>query len=158
MGLYNFQSRFVPLILSGEKTHTIRAWRKHSDWVGDRMHLYTGLRRKGAKLLGRPKCVKVEEIHIWRVGDAWPLSRNTRKQRRRKPQVRRVGKARIRLGDHDLTRSECESFARRDGFTSFADMMQFWTGRLPFYGAVYHWEPLKIQWTEPAWKEGAHHA
>lgn len=50
MGLYNFQKRFVPFILSGAKTHTIRALRAHPDKPGDTLHLYTGLRQKGAKL------------------------------------------------------------------------------------------------------------
>jgi hypothetical protein len=40
MGLYNFQPRFVPFILSGEKTHVIRSVRKHPDKPGDTLYLY----------------------------------------------------------------------------------------------------------------------
>ncbi len=64
MGLYNFQARFVPYIESGEKTHTIRAERKRGDVPGKTMHLYTGLRQKGARLLYRATCVRVEFIRI----------------------------------------------------------------------------------------------
>ena len=51
MGLYNFQARFVPFILNGAKTHTIRAIRTNPDKPGNTLHLYTGLRQKGARLL-----------------------------------------------------------------------------------------------------------
>jgi hypothetical protein len=68
MGIYNFQERFVPMIQDGTKTHTIRAPRKGAEDVpGNTMHLYTGLRRKGAKLLARFECVRVDEIVIGTV-------------------------------------------------------------------------------------------
>lgn len=128
MGLYNFQSRFVPKILAGEKTHTIRGDRAYPDVVGDIMHLYTGLRTKKARLLMRRECVKVEPIAITREtavvdppsGDAWEV-------------------VNVIIGDERLSPDECNAFARRDGFESFGDMMEFWRGRLPFYGCVYHW-------------------
>ena len=41
MGLYNFKSQFVPAILSGTKTHTIRAVRANPDKPGNTLHLYT---------------------------------------------------------------------------------------------------------------------
>ena len=56
MGLYNFQRRFVPKILAGENTHTIRGVRANPDKPGNILHLYTGLRRKGATLLMRVPC------------------------------------------------------------------------------------------------------
>ena len=64
MGLYNFKAQFVPFILDGSKTHTIRAERKHGDVPGRTMHLYTGLRHKGARLLFRAPCVRVDFIRI----------------------------------------------------------------------------------------------
>ena len=64
MGLYNFKKRFVPMILAGTKTHTIRELRAHPDKPGNTLHLYTGLRQKGARLLMRVPCVKVEDITI----------------------------------------------------------------------------------------------
>ena len=118
MGLYNFRSRFVPLILNGSKTHTIRGDRKRADKPGNTMHLYTGLRQKGARLLMRVPCIRVEPIFI---------------------DVER----RVFLGEEQLSPDECEAMAVRDGFSSFPDMMMFWEGRLPFHGHVYHWDPQK---------------
>jgi uncharacterized protein YqfB (UPF0267 family) len=114
MGLYNFQSRFVPKILAGEKTHTIRATRANPDKPGNTLHLYTGLRQKGAKLLMRAPCVKIEEIEI-------------------------SARMRVRIDGVELDATEQETLARRDGFQNFADMMAFWNGRLPFRGHIIHW-------------------
>jgi len=50
MGLLNFKMQFRPKIESGEKRHTIRATRSRPWKVGEKLHLYTGLRQKGAKL------------------------------------------------------------------------------------------------------------
>lgn len=115
MGIYNFQERFVPFIVSGEKTHTIRAVRANPDKPGNTLHLYTGLRHKGARLLARVPCVKVEEIRI------------------------RAGDFAVFIDGQLLDHTESEQLARRDGFTSFQDMMNFWDGRLPFKGHIIYW-------------------
>lgn len=121
MGLYNFQPRFVDAILAGTKTHTIRAARAHPDKPGSTMHLYTGLRHKGARLLGRWPCVKVEEIHIepWNTAD---------------------DKARVWIDYEELDLDEKQALARRDGFADFPEMVRFWKGRLPFDGHIIHWK------------------
>lgn len=116
MGIYNFQSRFVPKILSGEKTHTIRSVRANPDRPGNLLHLFTGLRQKGAKLLMRVPCVKVEEIEITPLG--------------------------VKIDDVVLDASEEEALARRDGFANFAEMMSFWEDRLPFRGHIIHWRKV----------------
>src|ERR1039458_6030532 len=75
--LLGFKARFVPMIEDGSKTHTIRAKRKIRPRVGETCHCYTGLRQKGARLLGRWPCVKVEEITIrlrCRPEDFFPLA------------------------------------------------------------------------------------
>lgn len=118
MGLYNFQKQFVPKILSGEKTHTIRAKRTHPDKPGNLLHLYTGLRTKKAKLLKRALCVRVEDVHI-RLVNGWDAS--------------------IAVDMIDLDDSEREALARRDGFANFAEMVGFWKDRLPFRGDIIHW-------------------
>lgn len=123
MGLYNFQERFVPLIMSGAKTHTIRAERVHPDKPGNTLHLYTGLRTKKARLLMRVKCTAIEEIKIFSVeGESY-----------------RRSAGRIFIEGTVLSWSEEEAFARRDGFSNFAEMMAFWDGRLPFSGNIIHW-------------------
>lgn len=117
--LLNFQKRFTARIESGDKTHTIRAKRKRAPKVGDICHCYTGLRQKGARLLGRWRCVKVEEITIFR-------------------RSRYVFE--IRIDSAMLSGDEREALAIRDGFESFGDMMRFWEGRLPFFGDIIHWD------------------
>jgi hypothetical protein len=117
MGLYNFQPRFVEPILSGRKRQTIRAPRKHPDRPGNTLHLYTGLRHPGARLLARPVCTAVERIVILQSGDV------------------SIG------GGFWLDRFELELLALRDGFASHSEMFMFWraAGRLPFEGQIIFW-------------------
>jgi hypothetical protein len=129
MGLYNFQKRFVPFLLSGEKTHTIRAKRANPDKPGNTLHLYTGLRQKGARLLMRVSCVKVEEVEICEVQHA------TRSGV--------VPHFTVQIDGVYLDESDKEALARRDGFSNFAEMVKFWkepTNRLPFEGHIIHWK------------------
>jgi len=121
MGLYNFQERFVPFILAGEKTHTIRAVRRHPDKPGNMLYLYTGLRRKGARLLGCVSCVKVESITIDACGHQCNCDGS------------------VEIDGIELSESEREALARRDGFVTFDEMLDFWAGRLPFKGHIIHW-------------------
>lgn len=126
MGLYNFKPQFVPFITSGKKTHTIRSVRTHPDEPGDTLYLYTGLRTKRAKKIMEVECVKVENISIF-------------------PVTRALGELRsiaVVVNEAELTDDEREQLARRDGFSSFAEMMKFWTepkNRLPFQGHIIHW-------------------
>jgi hypothetical protein len=125
MGLYNFQERFMPFILDGRKTHTIRATRSNVDKPGNMLHLYTGLRQKGARLLMRVPCTCVQEIVIDRFG------------------LSGKGPGIVRIDDYQLGDDECEELARRDGFSSFREMLKFWTqpvNRLPFRGHIIHWK------------------
>jgi hypothetical protein len=126
MGLYNFQKRFVPFILSGKKQHTIRATRKHSDTPGNICHLYTGLRVKGATmLLGRFPCTRVETIEIvsgCSEDDTCNCS------------------AIVLVAGVELDKTEREKLAKLDGFKTFAEMAQFWKGRIPFAGHIIHWK------------------
>jgi hypothetical protein len=113
MGIYSFKSRFVDKVLSGEKTHIVRAIRGHPDKPGNTLHLYTGLRRKGARLLMRATCTKVQKIEL-RATSVW-------------------------IDGELMFSDECELLARRDGFENFEEMWQFWEDRLPFEGYIIHW-------------------
>jgi len=124
MGLYNFLPRFVPFILDGRKTHTIRAERRYPDKPGTTLHLYTGLRTKRAKLLMRVECVAVEEIEILTI-------------------EKYGGHPYVFVGGLGLNHSEKEQLARRDGFHDFTEMIAFWEARLPFKGHIIHWKTKK---------------
>lgn len=116
MGLYNFRPRFEEPIVRGLKTHTIRARRKYPDKPGDTMHMYIGLRQKGARLLMRRPCVKVQEIEIWERG--------------------------VVIDGITLDHAERDALAVSDGFSSgWLEMLAFWEGRLPFKGNIFHWKP-----------------
>lgn len=125
MGLYNFQKRFVPFVESGSKTHTIRAERKIAPKVGETLHLYTGLRQKGARLIMRVPCTRVERIDISLIGNGkvkWLID--------------------VSIDGVPLDFTEKQQLAQRDGFKDFADMMTFWEGRLPFAGHIIHWKAV----------------
>lgn len=124
MGLYNFEPRFEPAIRSGRKQHTIRADRKYPDEPGDTMHGYVGLRHPGARLLFRWPCVKVERITIQHGPNRKFLPDDFR----------------VFVEGQRLDKTECEGLAYHDGFDSFAEMMSFWHGRLPFKGSIIHWK------------------
>lgn len=121
MALYNFQKRFAPKILTGEKRHTIRAKRKRATKPGEMLHLYTGLRQKGAQLLMRTRCTKVQEIEIRPFDPTRPAV------------------AAIFIDGVQLSVDEMEQLARADGFNSLWQMSEFWEGRLPFRGDIIHW-------------------
>src|ERR1017187_7088858 len=133
MALYNFQKRFVPKILSGEKRHMIRAKRTRATKRGEMLHLYTGLRHKGARLLMRVRCTRVQEIEI-------------------KPGLV-PAYSQVWIDGEWLSIEEFELLARCEGFTSRFEMLQFWEGRLPFVGDIIHWkfspESQSTRETEP---------
>lgn len=70
MPLLGFQSRFAPLVESGQKRQTIRAYRKdgRDPKVGDRLYLWTGLRQPGARKLGEAIVTNVRAVELNRHG------------------------------------------------------------------------------------------
>lgn len=157
MGLYNFKPRFVPFIKSGRKKHTIREERADG-WVespGNEMYLYTGLRTKKARRFAVVICAKVQSIRI-----AWVFNYGDRRNadelltslgKRKLEKLRRelitqkavnANDPRVWIDGEELSRSEAEALARRDGFKDFNDMMLFWQvpkNKLPFEGHIIHW-------------------
>jgi hypothetical protein len=120
MALYNFQKRFAAKILSGEKRHTIRSTRKRITQSGELLHLYTGLRQKGAQLLMRARCTRVQTIEI--IPGLVPAC------------------TQLWIDGTQCSADEFEQLARCDGFMSRFDMLQFWEGRLPFVGQIIYWK------------------
>jgi len=128
MPLLNFKTRFVPFILTGAKTHTIRATRVRPTKPGDVLHLYTGLRHKGARLLFRAVCTHVNDIQIRQTRSGCFAS---------------LKDVEISIDGEILDPSEMELLAQRDGFASLVEMMRFWQepkNRLPFHGQIINWK------------------
>jgi hypothetical protein len=114
MGAYNFKPRFATAVVLGEKTHTIRAYRRHMDVPGDCLHLFTGMRTMQCQRLGRHPAAAVDDVVIRPDG--------------------------ILIEGRWLTDGETDALAVRDGFPSgFGEMLEFWRGRLPFTGFMAHW-------------------
>lgn len=124
MPLLGFKAEFADRVERGEKTQTIRAYRKdgRDPKVGQRVYLWTGLRQKGARRLGEGIVTKVAPVVISANGDVFVEG--------------------IRLFPGELHR-----FARRDGFgtpgeQSTGGLMVEWFRRvhgLPFRGVVIRW-------------------
>lgn len=121
MPLLNFQKQFAPLVESGQKTQTIRARRKHPIKVGDTVHLYTGLRRPGARWLGIGRVTSVRDIAMYFLMVA------------------------IEGKKHHNYANVIEELAKADGFASVDEMLSWFltTHGLPFYGQVIRWRLLK---------------
>lgn len=62
--ILGFKKRFAPHVEDESKPQTIRAERKRRPRPGEICHCYTGLRQKGARLLGRWVCSSVEGIRL----------------------------------------------------------------------------------------------
>lgn len=101
MPLCGFQKQFVPMILDGSKSHTIRRRRKRPTKAGDVLYLYTGLRTKQCQFVMQDTCKKVVPIAI----------------------IPDIGQ--VRLDGRLLPLNEMMHFAVRDGFANYMDFFKF---------------------------------
>lgn len=129
MPLLGFHARFAPLVESGQKRQTIRAYRKdgRDPKVGDRLYLWTGLRQPGARKLGEAACLRVEEIVIDERGAS-------------------IGRCDgMRSGGVRLRGVAADRFARADGFASWDGLVAWFrsTHGLPFRGLLIRWESIE---------------
>ena len=123
MPALNFQKRFAHLVESGQKCQTIRAPRidgKPNACIGDTLYLYTGMRTKGCRKLGKAICAKTSQVvitHDWRI---------------------LVNGILVKDGD---------GFARADGFSDMTEMFDWFhkTHGLPFEGSLIEWSVFETQ-------------
>lgn len=115
------QPRFVPLILDGRKTQTIRPIRKRPIWPGDILDLrqWAGLpyRSKQAKICEKV-CSDYDPFCIF-----WGF--------------------RIVINGSEIGVLENYNFlARKDGFVDIKDMKEWFnkTHKLPFQGTIIYWK------------------
>lgn len=113
----NFSPQFVPLIEARIKRQTIRQTIRAR--VGDSLQLYTGQRTKECRKLVEPDpiCSLVDYVSI-------------------RPDY-------LTLGNKVKHEGDADDFARRDGFTDYADMVKWFQdryGKPYFQGYVHGWE------------------
>lgn len=130
MPALNFKRQFVAHIRSRRKRHTIRAKRKRPIKPGETLYLYTGMRTKACeKIIPPVTCAKVEDVRI-----------EMQKYKGNGVLARGLDFPAVIVEGNELSGDEKESLAYADGFDSFAEMMKFWDGRLPFNGDIIHWK------------------
>lgn len=150
MGLYNFQQRFVPLVESGAKTHTIREIRKYPSKPGEQLYLYEGLRTKRARRILVATCTAVEDLQVYRRAADDALAHARRIAHRKTlpstitPSKRSnsIVEFSIAINGCALSDDEIEAFARLDGFADFDELISFWRAqkrRFPWRGHLIHW-------------------
>ena len=117
MPAYNFQERFVPFILSGAKTHTIRRPRLRPTKRGDRLYLFTRMRQCRCRLILDTECTGVLPVFITEVH--------------------------LQLAHKRLSEPDADRFARADGFVDYAAMKAFFRKQygLPFRAEAISWRP-----------------
>lgn len=114
MALFNFKRQFAHAVTAGTKRQTIRAPRKDGTRPkpGETLHLYTGLRTKGADLLARYPCKSVHNIQI-RQHLAGPHELDA------------VPLVEVVLDGRRLTRLEVHELAIADGFPTAEELLAF---------------------------------
>lgn len=136
MVAYSFNSRFHDAVSSGEKTQTVRAFRKRHARVGEPVQLYAGMRTKHCRKLVDPDpictAVKTVELEIVPISVANPSPRL----------------AAMLIDGRALSGAEIEVFALADGFKATAHttarqrMGRFWAmshGYGTFEGVLIQW-------------------
>lgn len=143
MVAYSFQKRFVAPICLGlgrdipngfevgsglaeqePKMQTIRAiGKKRHAAVGDRLQLYFGMRTKNCFQMGVARCWNVSPIklHFDPIDAPW-----------------------VKIDDGPV--EDLDAFARKDGFSDWVDLDEFWSihhpGVYDFEGLLFRWERI----------------
>jgi hypothetical protein len=108
MPAINFQSRFAPLVKSGQKRQTIRAnGKRRPPRPGENLFLYTGQRQSGCVKLGEAICTRVT-----------PISISARQKHISMP-------SQVTHSWQLLTPEEMDVLAIADGFTGAAELFQW---------------------------------
>jgi hypothetical protein len=153
MPAYSFKQRFIPMVMDGSKSHTIRARReKGYSKIGDTLYLYFGMRTKWCTKIREEKCTNIRTIVITEYDIFLCSYRFTDYEVQVLEDQLLAGKGAdvgIKL-DETLrnTLAWCDGF-RPEGSTkdapgnAFELMIRFWrsTHQLPFIGDLIDWKP-----------------
>lgn len=124
MVAYSFKARFAEPIKARTKRQTIRAERKRHARIGETLQLYTGMRTRSCKLVGRAICLHVGGVR---------LDFTTRR-------------VEFDTGTAITTPDDTDAFARADGFANWREMEAFWRENHPdvkvFSGVIIRWGDL----------------
>lgn len=140
MVAYSFHEQFVDAITSGTKSQTVRVYRRRNPRIGEKLQLFTNLRRRTCRklLVKDPICTRVDEIEL-EISSA--ISAKI---------------ASIVINGIPLSKKEIEDFAHADGFKNgplgwsavhaMGSFFKRYHGFGTFHGVVIHWrlsEPLE---------------
>ncbi len=119
MPALNFQMKFVPMIVSGEKKQTIRKERKNRIKPGDKLYLNTGMRTRACTRILTTICTAVDYIYF--------------------TDVRGMDIAVV--GNRQLSWGEMEVLAKADGFKDVTEFFRFFNRQYgpDFEGVIVRW-------------------
>lgn len=117
--LIGFKERFVDLILSEKKIHTIRKDESNRYQPGKTLHMATGIRTKKCNIFLIKRIIKTQPLRV----------------------VREENKVYFFLGDKRVSRTTADRIAKNDGFKNSTELVawidDFYS--LPFDGKLIHW-------------------
>ena len=126
MVAYSFKRQFAEPILAGTKRQTIRADRKRHARPGEELQLYTGMRTKHCRLIGKAHCLAIQTVALLFWG--------------------RQGI--IIDGVSHVSPAVLDGFARDDGFADWDQMRAFWFDVNQvvdeFHGVLIRWGGLHV--------------
>ena len=134
MVAYSFNSRFIDPIDSGRKRQTIRAiGARHHAKAGSALQLYTGMRTKACRLIGRAVCASAQPITLDFKRARYILG----------SELDPRAKGQILSNDRDV-----QAFAQADGFADWWGLVDFWRAEHPAEFKAGRFEGLLITWTD----------
>lgn len=145
--LLGYKKRFVEPILIGTKVFTLRARRKVQPKIGEKIHMYTGLRSANCELItNKEKLIGIQNarVLVWVVGS----HKNDFKSSNGNYYVGDHFFIRIIIDGRELSVKEIGEFVEFDGFIDTSDFARYWLqGKLKKRtGAtmqLFHWTDLK---------------
>lgn len=131
--ILSFKPQFVPLIVNGNKIHTIREdasgrWRE-----GMGIHFATGVRTPAFNHFRSGSCISIQHISM-----RWGMVKGKRTLRIF------IRDTREGAAPWEMDLEQKEQLARNDGFTSFANFCRWpgWNDK-NFSGIIIHWTRFK---------------
>ena len=120
MVAYSFKRQFIEPIQTGRKRQTMRNERARHARAGEAIQLYTAMRTKQCRLIGRATCENVMPVRLDFV------------------------RSRVELPHGVFDRQvELDTFARSDGFDDWRALAAFWKNE---NGATTQWSGVVITW------------